>query len=110
MLIWNKNGKEKTRKHEWLIAKGYRLSTIPPIVTWHAIDKNTGREWELRGRTDDYTLNLYRGKGFVLDRKSLDPQLWFQLEYMDPKPQGDRRAIPAFEEDPASQRHQKGYG
>ena len=34
-----------------------------------------------KGRTDDYTLNLYRGKGFVLDRKYLDPQLWHELEY-----------------------------
>ena len=66
---------ERTRKPHWLIAQGYRLSTISPVVTWYA----PGRE--LRGRTDDYTLNLYRGKGFVLDRKFLDPQLWHELEY-----------------------------
>ncbi|MCL0044511.1 hypothetical protein M1N24_03150, partial [Dehalococcoidia bacterium] len=35
-----------------------------------------------QGRTDDYTLNLYRGKGFVLDKKYLDPQLWLTLEYV----------------------------
>ena len=63
------------------MAQGYRLSTIPPFVTWYATDKNTGRERELQGRTDDYTLTLYRGKGFVLDRKFLDPQLWDELEY-----------------------------
>ena len=72
---------ERTRKNEWLIAQGYRISTLPPIVTWYLIDKGTGKERELRGRTDDYTLNLYRAKGFVLDRKYLDPQLWSELEY-----------------------------
>ena len=72
---------ERTRKTHWLITQGYRLSTIPPVVTWYATDKNTGRERELQGRTDDYTLTLYRGKGFVLDREFLDPQLWHELEY-----------------------------
>ena len=72
---------ERTRKTHWLMAQGYRLSTIPPVVTWYVTDKNTGRERELQGRTDDYTLTLYRGKGFVLDRKFLDPQLWDELEY-----------------------------
>ena len=67
---------ERTRKTDWLIAQGYRLSTLPPVVTWYA----PGREF--RGRTDDYTLNLYRGKGFVLDRKFLDPHLWYELEYV----------------------------
>jgi len=73
---------ERTRKTDWLLAQGYRLSTIPPVVTWYVTDKNTGRERELKGRTDDYTLNLYRGKGFVLDRKFLDPHLWYELEYV----------------------------
>jgi hypothetical protein len=72
---------DKARKDHWLIAQGYRITTIPPIVTWYLIDKNTGMERELRGRTDDYTLNLYRGKGYVLDRKYLDPQLWNELEH-----------------------------
>ena len=72
---------ERTRKTEWLIAQGYRMTTIPPIVTWYLIDKGTGKERELKGRSDDYTLNLYRSKGFVLDRKYLDPQLWHELEY-----------------------------
>ena len=53
---------ERTRTPHWLMAQGYRLSTIPPVVTWYATDKNTGMERELRGRTDDYTLALYRGK------------------------------------------------
>ena len=77
---------ERTRKTDWLIAQGYRRSTIPPVVTWYVTDRNTGKERELRGRTDDYTLNLYRGKGFVLDRKYLDPQLWHELEYGIPRP------------------------
>ena len=72
---------ERTRTTHWLMAQGYRLSTIPPGVTWYLTDRNTGRERELQGRTDDYTLTLYRGKGFVLDRKFLDPQLWDELEY-----------------------------
>lgn len=67
---------EKTRKTDWLVAQGYRTSTLPPRVMWYTKD---GRE--LMGRTDDYTLNLYRAKGFVLDRKYLDPQLWNELEY-----------------------------
>ena len=71
---------ERRRKTDWLIAQGYRLSRIPPFVTWYA----PGRE--LKGRTDDYTLNLYRSKGFVLDRKFLDPQLWHELEYGIPRP------------------------
>jgi len=30
---------------------------------------------------NDYNLDLYRRKGFVLDRKFLDPQAWHELEY-----------------------------
>ena len=71
---------ERTRKTDWLIAQGYRPSTLPPIVTWYTKDR------ELKGRTDDYTLNLYRAKGFVLDRKYLDPQLWHELEYVITRP------------------------
>ena len=67
---------ERTRKVRWLMAQGYRASTLPPWVTWYRKDGS-----ELRGRTDDYTLGLYRAKGFVLDRKYLDPQLWEELEY-----------------------------
>ena len=67
---------ERTRKVDWLIAQGYRSSTLPPIVTWYRKDGT-----ELRGRTDDYTLNLYRSKGYVLHRRFLDVQLWNELEY-----------------------------
>ena len=66
---------ERASKADWLIAQGYRTSTLPPVVTWYTKDR------ELKGRTDDYTLGLYRSKGFVLDRKFLDPQLWNELEY-----------------------------
>ena len=31
---------------------------------------------EFKGRTDNYTLDLYRGKGFVLYKKFLDPSMW----------------------------------
>ena len=66
---------ERTRKTEWLIAQGYRLSTLPPHVTWYTKDR------ELKGRTHDYNLNLYRAKGFVLDRKHLDSNLWNEIVY-----------------------------
>ena len=95
---------EKTRKTEWLIAQGYRTSTLPPHVTWYAKDR------ELKGRTDDYTLGLYRSKGFVLDRKFLDPQLWDELEY------GVKRSVVTVAPPegsgttPISRSHQKGYG
>ena len=72
---------ERARKADWLIAQGYRTSTLPPVVMWYTKDR------ELRGRTDDYTLGLYRSKGFVLDRKFLDPHLWHELEY------GVRRSV-----------------
>ena len=95
---------EKTRKPDWLIAQGYRTSTLPPIVTWYA----PGREF--RGRTDDYTLGLYRSKGFVLDRKYLDPQLWHELEY------GVKRSVVTVEPPEhsgttprVSQSYQRGY-
>ena len=72
---------EKTRKTDWLIAQGYRMSSLPLFVTWYSIDKNDGKEREFRIRANDYNLDLYRRKGFVLDRKYLDPQLWHELEY-----------------------------
>lgn len=72
---------EKTRKTDWLMAQGYRMSSLPLFVTWHFIDMNDGQERELKGRTDNYNLDLYRRKGYVLDMKYLDPQLWNQLEY-----------------------------
>ena len=31
------------------------------------------------GRTDSYTLNLYRGKGYVLDKRFLDLMIWKSL-------------------------------
>ena len=71
----------KTRKTDWLMAQGYRMSALPFKVTWYWIDKNDGQERELRTRTDDYNLDLYRRKGYVLDRKYLDPKAWHELEY-----------------------------
>ena len=70
--------------------QGYRTSTLPPIVMWYA----KGREF--RGRTDNYTLDLYRGKGFVLDKKFLDPILWDALEYEQqttPKAEQPQRGV-----------------
>jgi len=72
---------EKTRKNVWLMAQGYRMSRLPFQVTWYWIDKNDGQVSELRTRTDDYNLDLYRRKGYVLNPKFLDPQAWHELEY-----------------------------
>ena len=72
---------EKTRTSNWLLAQGYRLSRLPFKLTWYWIDKNDGTVSELRTRSDDYNLVLYRRKGYVLDRKFLDPQAWHELEY-----------------------------
>jgi len=54
----------------WLFMQGYHASSLPPSVTWYA----PGREFI--GRTDHYTLNLYRGKGYVLDKRFLDQGIW----------------------------------
>ena len=65
---------EKTRMSNWLLAQGYRLSRLPFKLTWYWIDKNDGTVSELKTRSDNYNLDLYRRKGYVLDRKFLDPQ------------------------------------
>ena len=54
----------------WLFMQGYHASSLPPRVTWYTPDR------ELTGRTDTYTLNLYRAKGYVLDKRFLDPMMW----------------------------------
>ena len=65
----------RTPKAIWLHMQGYHASGLPPRVTWYTPDR------ELQGRTDDYTLELYRKKGFVLSKRFLDPELWKGLEY-----------------------------
>ena len=57
------------------------MSSLPFKVTWYSIDKDSGKEREFISRTDDYNLDLYRRKGYVLNRKYLDPQAWHELEY-----------------------------
>jgi len=54
----------------WIFMQGYHTSSLPPRVTWYSMDR------EFIGRTDNYTLDLYRGKGYVLDRRFLDPMTW----------------------------------
>ena len=44
--------------------------TVTVLLTWYV----PGRE--STGRTDNYTMDLYRGKGYVLDKRFLDPRLW----------------------------------
>ena len=79
------------------MAQGYRLSSLPSKLTWYTIDKDSGKEREFVSQTNDYNLNLYRGKGYVLDRKYLNPEAWHELEYgvklpevdaQEPKPPG----------------------
>ena len=50
----------------WLFMQGDHANSLPPRVTWYPHDR------EFIGRTDHYTLNLYRGKGYVLDKTFLD--------------------------------------
>ena len=72
---------EKTRKTDWLMAQGFRLSRLPSKLTWFTIDKVSGQEREFITQVNNYNLNLYRGKGCVLDRKYLNPEAWHELEY-----------------------------
>ena len=72
---------EKTRKNNWLMLQGYRMSRLPFKLTWYWVDKNSGQEREVRIVANDYNLDLYRRKGYVLDRKYLNPQAWHELEY-----------------------------
>jgi len=83
----------KTPKPVWLHMQGYHASSLPPTVTWYAPRR------EFRGRTDDYTLELYRKKGFVLSKRFLDPELWKGLEYQGftvrhDHIEGNRRSTP----------------
>ena len=62
--------KNRIPRDVWIFMQGYHTSSLPHRVTWYA----PGREFT--GRTDNYTLDLYRGKGYVLDKRFLDPRLW----------------------------------
>ena len=68
---------ERRQRDVWLTMQGYHRHGLKPKITWYGYQ---GREFE--GRSDNYTVDLYRGKGFVLDRKYLDPDLWQSLEYV----------------------------
>jgi hypothetical protein len=83
----------KTPRTVWLFMQGYHASGLPPRVTWYTADR------ELQGRTDDYTIELYRKKGFVLSKRFLDPELWKGLEYQGVSVrhdhiEGQRRSTP----------------
>ena len=62
--------KNRMPRDVWIFMQGYHSSSLPPRVTWYSLDR------EFIGRTDNYTLDLYRGKGYVLDRRFLDPMTW----------------------------------
>ena len=67
--------KKRMPRDVWIFMQGYHSSSLPPRVTWYSLDR------EFIGRTDNYTLDLYRGKGYVLDRRFLAPMLWDSLVY-----------------------------
>ena len=84
---------EKRPRAVWLFMQGYHHSSLPPMVTWYRKGKS------FRAMSDDYTLGLYRSKGYVLDERFLDPVLWENLEYTQDKltvttKQPRRRASP----------------
>ena len=62
--------KNSTPNSVWLFMQGYHSTSLPPRVTWYTPDP------EFSGRTDNYPLDLYRGKGFVLYKLFLDPSMW----------------------------------
>ena len=65
---------DKKPRELWLSQQGYRPGKVPPRVTWYGQGKS------FTGATDNYTVDLNRSKGYVLDPKFLDPQLWGELE------------------------------
>ena len=54
----------------WLFMQGYHVHSLSPKVTWYTPDR------EFSGRSDTYTLGLYRGRGYVLDRRFFDSAMW----------------------------------
>ena len=70
---------EKRPRAVWLFMQGYHHSSLPPMVIWY------GKGKSFRAMADDYTIGLYRGKGYVLDELFLDPVLWENLEYNQEK-------------------------
>ena len=67
------HSKKRMPRDVWIFMQGYHGSSLPPRVTWYSLDR------EFTGRTDNYTLDLYRGKGYVLDKRFQDPRLWDSL-------------------------------
>ena len=70
---------EKRPRPIWLFMQGYHASSLPPMVIWY------GKGKSFRAMADDYTIGLYRNKGYVLDERFLDPSLWENLEYSTDK-------------------------
>jgi len=59
-----------TPESVWLFMHGYHVHSLQSKVTWYTPDR------EFSGRTDTYTLSLYRGRGYVLDRRFFDSSMW----------------------------------
>mgnify|MGYP004455811099 FL=1 len=67
---------EKRPRSSWLSLQGYNERTLPLKAQWYGKRGNA-----FMGRTDDYSLPLYREKGYVLDKQYLEPEMWQFLEY-----------------------------
>ena len=68
---------ERRQRDVWLSMQGYHRHQLRPKITWYGYE---GREF--KGQSDNYTIDHYRTKGFVLQRKFLDPDQWQYLEYV----------------------------
>jgi len=61
--MYNHTNKNRIHVDIWIFMQAYHVSSFPPSVTWYSLDR------EFTGRTDNYTLDLYLGKEYVLDMK-----------------------------------------
>jgi|GEM_PF-2054250 hypothetical protein len=59
--------KNRIPRDVWIFMQEYHRRFITPMVTWYSMNR------ECTGRTDNYTLDMYRGNRYVLDKSSLDP-------------------------------------
>ena len=69
-------GVTPTKQHIWLRMQGLNPNNLPRTSTWYTKD---GRECE--GKMDTYNIDLYRSKGYVLDKKYRHRITWYALEY-----------------------------
>jgi len=66
----------RTKPHVWLAMQGYNHNELPRTGMWYTQD---GRQFE--SKLDHHTVELYRSKRFVLDKKYSNFIVWYALEY-----------------------------